>query len=122
MRTEHLYRRAKQFLLASKFNYEKEFYDISAIAVEEALYMILNAKLIELGFNIPWYLDFEGLFRVLSNHTKIEIKDKEMIKILNEIRIKLGYTIPIELDKEKVERLIEFGEYVMKQLELIESS
>lgn len=117
MKTDYLYQRAKQFLSASKLNYEREFYDLSAIAVEESLYMILNAKLVDLGVEIPWYLDFEGLFRVLSKYAKIEIKDKEMIKTLNEIRIKLGYTIPLELDKEKIEKLIEFAEKVMEQLE-----
>ncbi|AWR97919.1 HEPN domain-containing protein [Acidianus sulfidivorans JP7] len=117
MKTEYLYQRARQFLSASKYNYDKEFYDISAIAVEEALYMALNAKLLDLGVNIPWYLDFEGLFRILSKYSTIKVNEKEMIKRLNEIRIKLGYSIPLELDKENVKQLIDFAEKIMEQID-----
>ncbi|ARM76711.1 HEPN domain-containing protein [Acidianus manzaensis] len=117
MKTDYLYQRAKEFLLASEFNYDKEFYDLSAIAVEEALYMVLNAKLLDLGVNIPWYLDFEGLFRILSKYSTIKVNDKEIIKMLNEIRIKLGYSIPLELDKEKIRKLIDFADNFMKQIE-----
>ncbi|MCH4815389.1 MAG: HEPN domain-containing protein [Saccharolobus sp.] len=116
MNLEPLFQRANELLRASKFNFNSGFYEIAAIAAEESLYLMLNATLIKLGADIPWYLDFDGLFRVISRYShddrlsEIRIKERDIIRLLDDIKIRLGYSIPLELNEKDIEKLITFSE------------
>ncbi|QGA53457.1 HEPN domain-containing protein [Sulfolobus sp. E5-1-F] len=122
MNLEPLLQKANELLRASKFNFNSGFYEIAAIAAEESLYLILNATLIKLGADIPWYLDFDALFRVISRYSnndrlaEIRIKERDSIRLLDEIKIRLGYSIPLELDGKDVEKLIMFSEKIFDLL------
>jgi len=77
---------------------------------------MLNATLIKLGADIPWYLDFDVLFRVVSRYShddrlsEIRIKERDIIRLLDDIKIRLGYSIPLELNEKDIEKLIAFSE------------
>ncbi|MEM4084927.1 MAG: HEPN domain-containing protein [Saccharolobus sp.] len=128
MKLEPLYERAYQLLDASKFNFNHGFYEISVIASVQALYILINAKLIELGADIPWYLDFDGLFRILDKYTgnsqisDIRRRESEIIKNLDEIKVRLGYSVPLDMNKEKAYLIITFVERVFKILNDVRSS
>ncbi|MDT7862344.1 MAG: HEPN domain-containing protein [Saccharolobus sp.] len=122
MNLDFLYERAYNFLNASKFNFFHGFYEVSVMAAEEALYILLNASLLKLGVDIPWYLDFDGLLRILAKYTnnialeEIRIKEKEIVRTLTDIRIRMGYSIPLEIDKEKTEKILNFTEKIFSLL------
>ncbi|WP_338603752.1 HEPN domain-containing protein [Sulfolobus tengchongensis] len=122
MNLDPLYKKAYHLLDASKFNFDNGFYDISAIAVEESLYILLNITLLKLGADIPWYLDFDGLFRVIFRYTgdenigEIRMKNKNLIRLLDDIKVRLGYSVPIELSKNDVKELITFADKIFDLL------
>ncbi len=119
---EPLFQRANELLRASKFNFNSGFYEIAAIAAVESLYLLLNATLIRIGADIPWYLDFDGLFRVISRYSnddriaEIRIKERDIISLLDDIKIRLGYSIPLELNEKDTEKLIKFAERIFDLL------
>ncbi len=120
MNVSQLYKRAYNFLKAAKFNYDNGYYDISIYATEEALYLFLNACIIERWNELPWYFDFDALLRATSRLLgineldNIRVAEKNIIKTLNEIRIRLGYSIPLETNKREAEELILFAEKIFE--------
>ncbi|BFH73766.1 HEPN domain-containing protein [Sulfurisphaera javensis] len=112
-------RKAIEYLKASKLNYENGFYDISVILAEEALYIFLVSNLLSYDVKIPWYLDFDGLFRILEKYNKNISKFREnkvMIRALDQIRIMFRYSVPHEIKKEEAEKILSFVEEVINSL------
>ncbi|TRM97079.1 DNA-binding protein [Sulfolobus sp. B1] len=120
MNVSQLYERAYNFLKAAKFNYDNGYYDISIYATEEALYLFLNACIIERWNELTWYFDFDALLRATSRLLSIDeldrirVTEKNLIKTLNEIRIRLGYSIPLESNKKEAEELMLFAERIFE--------
>ncbi|BDC17204.1 HEPN domain-containing protein [Acidianus sp. HS-5] len=116
--TANLYSRAKNFLDAAIYNMKGGYYDVSAILFSRAVYLVLVAKLLDSGVEIPWYLDFSGLFRLLQKKLKIEV-NKEFPKLLDTIRINDCYFTPVEINKEEIEELHKAVEELLNKLNII---
>jgi HEPN domain-containing protein len=104
--TANLYSRAKNFLEAAVYNMKGGYYDISAILFSRAVYLALVDKLLDSGVEIPWYLDFAGLFRLLKKKLKIDV-ESEFSELLDAIRIHDCYSTPIEINEVEIKELNE---------------
>ncbi len=116
--TANLYSRAKNFLDAAIYNMKGGYYETSAILFYKAVYLVLVAKLLEVGVEIPWYLDFSGLFRLLQKKLNIEV-EKEFPKLLDAIRINDCYFVPVEINEEEIKDLNKMVEELFKKLNVI---
>ena len=117
--TANLYSRAKNFLDAAVYNMKGGYYDVSAVLFSKAVYLVLVGKLLEAGVEIPWYLDFSGLFRLLKKKLNVEVDNKELPKILDLVRIEDCYLTPVEISRSDVEELSKEVEELFKKLNVI---
>lgn len=113
---------AEELLNASKLNFENGYYNVAVALAVESLYIHLLLCLLNHDVVIPWYLDFESMFRILEKfNDKIkEIRDtrRDFIFTLNDLRIKFRYSSPINLSKEEAKEIISFVEEVITMLNL----
>ncbi|BFI74895.1 HEPN domain-containing protein [Sulfurisphaera ohwakuensis] len=111
--------KALEYLNASKLNFEHGFYDIASVLAEEALYLYLVTCLINHEVAIPWYLDFDGLLRILERHdNKISEfrKNRRIIKALDQIRIMFRYSSLISISRDDAKEIISFVESIINSL------
>lgn len=105
-----------EFLKASKLNFDNGFYYISALLAEEALHLHLVLILLDRGVVMPWYLDFDTLFRILEKHEEVYKefrKEKLLLKLLDQIRVEFRYSVPVKIDKDTARKIIDFTEKVI---------
>lgn len=113
------YDKIKELIKASKFNFEHGFYNVSVVLAEEALYVFLVYQLLKYDVKIPWYLDFDGLLRILEKYnTKASEfrKDRLLVKTLDQIRITFRYSIYEEIKKDEAEKILSFVENIINSL------
>ena len=83
---EYLLERCRRFYETALMQIDREFYDLAAFSLEQALQLFLKASLLKLGVD---YLKTHSVRKLLELIYKIT-EDKEILNILTKFSVELG--------------------------------
>ena len=83
---EYLLERYRRFYETALMQIDREFYDLAAFSLEQALQLFLKASLLKLGVD---YLKTHSVRKLLELIYKIT-EDKEILNILTKFSVELG--------------------------------
>ncbi len=122
---EYLRRRSREFLETAKIQFQKGFYGLASFSLEQALQLIVKAKLLECGGDYPRTHSVRSLLsllgRLLGGEAEAGIK-KIMgmysleLALLEDAYIVSRY-VPREFSADEVERLMKAVEEVSRFVE-----
>ena len=114
---EKLKKRAESFLKIAKISYKEKDYDISMFSLEQAVQLLLKAKILEFNVSFPKTHDIFELIEFLKKlNFKIKVeKYKEIIEKLNITYISSRY-LPTSFSEKEVKKALEFVEKLKKTL------
>ena len=83
---EYLLERYRRFYETALMQIDREFYDLAAFSLEQALQLFLKASLLKLGVDYPKTHSVRKLLELIYKITE----DKEILNILTKFSVELG--------------------------------
>ena len=83
---EYLLERCRRFYETALMQIDREFYDLAAFSLEQALQLFLKASLLKLGVDYPRTHSVRKLLELIYKITE----DKEILNILTKFSVELG--------------------------------
>jgi len=83
---EYLLERCRRFYETALMQIDREFYDLAAFSLEQALQLFLKASLLKLGVDYPRTHSVRKLLELIYKITE----DKEILSVLTKFSVELG--------------------------------
>jgi len=83
---EYLLERCRRFYETALMQIDREFYDLAAFSLEQALQLFLKASLLKLGVDYPRTHSVRKLLELIYKITE----DKEILNVLTKFSVELG--------------------------------